>query len=80
MSADPALKTLHDALKKGRFDGAYYICGEDEFRKEDATKRLSAAAIEPAALKKCLERHCGSGRREGSITPNRDRGRLAPRG
>lgn len=48
MSADPALKTLHDALKRGRFDGAYYICGEDEFRKEDATKKLSAAAIEPA--------------------------------
>lgn len=48
MSADPALKTLHDALKKGRFDGAYYICGEDEFRKEDATRKLSVAAIEPA--------------------------------
>ena len=48
MSADPALKTLHEALKKGRFDGAYYICGEDEFRKEDATKRLVAAGIEPA--------------------------------
>ncbi len=48
MSADPALKTLHDALKKGRFDGVYYICGEDEFRKEDATRKLSAAAVEPA--------------------------------
>jgi DNA polymerase-3 subunit delta len=48
MSADPALKTLHDALKKGRFDGAYYICGEDEFRKEDATRKLTAAATEPA--------------------------------
>lgn len=48
MSADPALKTLHDALRKGRFDGAYYICGEDEFRKEDAARKLSAAAIEPA--------------------------------
>jgi DNA polymerase-3 subunit delta len=48
MSADPALKTLHDALKRGRFDGAYYICGEDEFRKEDATRKLSTAAIEPA--------------------------------
>jgi DNA polymerase-3 subunit delta len=48
MSVDPALKTLHEALKKGRFDGAYYICGEDEFRKEDATRRLAAAAVEPA--------------------------------
>jgi DNA polymerase-3 subunit delta len=48
MSADAALKTLHDALKRGTFDGAYYICGEDDFQKEDAMKRLVAAAIEPA--------------------------------
>ena len=48
MSADAALKTLQDALKRGSFDGAYYICGEDEFRKEDAMKKLTAAAIDPA--------------------------------
>jgi DNA polymerase-3 subunit delta len=48
MSADAALKTLHDALKGGTFDGAYYICGEDDFQKEDAMKRLVTAAIEPA--------------------------------
>ena len=48
MSADFALKTLHDTLKRGSFDGAYYICGEDDYRKEDAMKKLVAAAIEPA--------------------------------
>lgn len=48
MSADTALKTLRDALKRGTFDGAYYICGEDEFQKEDAMKQLIGAAMEPA--------------------------------
>ena len=48
MSANTALKTLRDALKRGTFDGAYYICGEDDFQKEDAMKQLIAAAIEPA--------------------------------
>ena len=48
MSANTALKTLRDALKRGTFDGAYYICGEDDFQKEDAMKQLIAAAVEPA--------------------------------
>ena len=43
-----ALKTMRDALKRGTFDGAYYICGEDDFQKEDAMRQLIAAAIEPA--------------------------------
>jgi DNA polymerase-3 subunit delta len=47
MSATSALKTLRDALKRGTFDGAYYICGEDDFQKEDAMKQLVSAAIEP---------------------------------
>jgi DNA polymerase-3 subunit delta len=38
---------MRDALKRGVFDGAYYICGEDEFQKEDAMRQLIAAAIEP---------------------------------
>jgi len=38
---------MRDALKRGVFDGAYYICGEDEFQKEDAMRQLTAAAIEP---------------------------------
>lgn len=47
MSAN-ALKTLRDALKRGTFDGAYYVCGEDDFQKEDAVKQLVDAATEPA--------------------------------
>ena len=46
MSAS-ALKIMRDTLKRGVFDGAYYICGEDDFQKEDAMKQLIAAAIEP---------------------------------
>ena len=48
MSANTALKTLRDALKRGSFDGAYYVYGEDDFQKDDAVKQLVEAAIEPA--------------------------------
>ncbi len=48
MSATAALKTLRDALKRGTFDGAYYVCGEDDFQKDDAVKQLVEAAVEPA--------------------------------
>ena len=48
MSATAALKTLRDTLKRGTFDGAYYIHGEDDFQKDDAVKQLVDAAIEPA--------------------------------
>jgi DNA polymerase-3 subunit delta len=46
--SDTARKTLNDALKRETFDGAYYICGEDDFQKDDALKKLIAAATEPA--------------------------------
>ena len=42
-----AEKTLREALKRGTFDGAYYICGEDDFQREDAMKQLIEKAIEP---------------------------------
>ena len=48
MSVNSALKTLRDALKRGTFDGAYYVCGEDDFQKDDAVKQLVDAAVEPA--------------------------------
>ena len=48
MSAATALKTLRDALKRGTFDGVYYVYGEDDFQKEDAVKQLAEAAVEPA--------------------------------
>lgn len=43
-----ALKTLRETLKRGSQAGVYYICGEDDFQKEDATKALISAAIDPA--------------------------------
>ena len=48
MSATQALKTLRDALKRGTFDGAYYVSGEDDFQKDDAVRQLVEAAVEPA--------------------------------
>lgn len=42
-----ALKTLRDILKGDTFDGAYYVCGEDDFQKEDAMRRLIAAIVDP---------------------------------
>lgn len=46
--SDTALKSLRETVKRGSFDAAYYICGEDAFQKESATKQLVAAALEPA--------------------------------
>jgi DNA polymerase III subunit delta len=48
VSANTALKTLRDALKRGTFDGAYYVHGEDDFQKDDAVRQLVDAAVEPA--------------------------------
>jgi DNA polymerase-3 subunit delta len=45
MPADAA-KTLVQILKRKTFDGAYYICGEDDFQKEDATKSLITAGLD----------------------------------
>ena len=43
-----ALKTLRETLKRGSQGGAYYICGEDDFQKEDATKALINSAVDPS--------------------------------
>jgi len=48
MATDAALKTLRDAVKNRRFDGAYYVYGDDEYRKDDAVKQLIDAAVDPA--------------------------------
>jgi DNA polymerase III subunit delta len=42
------LKTLKDTLKRNSFDDAYYVCGEDDFQKEGATRQLISAALNPA--------------------------------
>jgi DNA polymerase-3 subunit delta len=44
--APSSLKTLRDAVKRGSFDHAYYITGEDEFQKEDAVRQLIEAALD----------------------------------
>ena len=46
--ADDAAKVLTQILKRKSLDGAYYICGDDEFQKEDATRKLIAAGLDPA--------------------------------
>ena len=48
MSAS-SLKTVRDAVKRGSFDAAYYISGEDEFQKEDAVRQLVNGALDPQA-------------------------------
>lgn len=42
-----AVKTLAQILKRNSLDGAYYICGEDDFQKESAMKKLITAALDP---------------------------------
>jgi DNA polymerase-3 subunit delta len=43
-----ALKSLGEIVKRRLFDPAYYVCGEDDFQKEDAMKQLIGAAVDPA--------------------------------
>lgn len=46
MAANDPLKTLRDTLKKGTLGTVYYICGEDDFQKEDAMKQLIAGVVD----------------------------------
>lgn len=48
MSAS-SLKTLHNALKRRAFDGAYYISGDDDYQKDDAVRQLIEAVLEPGS-------------------------------
>lgn len=43
-----AVKTLAQILKRDSLEGAYYICGEDDFQKESAMKKLITAALDPS--------------------------------
>lgn len=45
--SNAALKSLRDVLKRQSFDAAYYICGEDDFQKDQAMRQLIAAAVDP---------------------------------
>jgi DNA polymerase III subunit delta len=44
-----SLKTLRDTIKRGSFDGVYYVIGEDDYQKEDAIRQLVDAAVEANA-------------------------------
>jgi DNA polymerase III subunit delta len=46
--ASPAERLLQRAIKERSFAPAYYFYGEEELLKEDAVRRLLAAAIDPA--------------------------------
>ena len=46
--SDAGLKILTDALKRKSFDAAYYFCGEDEYQKEGAIRKLLESTLEPA--------------------------------
>jgi DNA polymerase-3 subunit delta len=41
-------KALHAALKKGVFDPVYYLFGEDDFLKEQMSRALANAAVDPS--------------------------------
>jgi DNA polymerase-3 subunit delta len=43
-----ALQTVRDAIKRGKFEPAYYVVGDDEYQKEDAVRQLQIAALDPA--------------------------------
>lgn len=43
-----ALQTVRDAIKRGQFEPAYYVVGDDDYQKEDAVKQLQLAALDPA--------------------------------
>jgi DNA polymerase-3 subunit delta len=55
-----ALQTVRDAIKRGAFEPAYYIFGEDDFQKEDAVKQLQLAALDPGTRDFNLETRRGS--------------------
>jgi DNA polymerase III subunit delta len=59
MSVSP-LKVLRDAVKSQRFDGAYYVAGEDGFQAEDAVKQLVNSASDPATRDFNLDMRRGS--------------------
>ena len=48
MSSQAQERALHQAIRERTFAPVYYLHGEDDFLKEDAVKRLLAAAVDPA--------------------------------
>lgn len=55
-----ALQTVRDAIKRGSFEPAYYIFGEDDFQKEDAVRQLQFAALDSSTREFNLESRRGA--------------------
>lgn len=62
-----ALQTVRDAIKRGSFEPAYYIFGEDDFQKEDAVKQLQLAALDSATRDFNLESRRGADLDSGEL-------------
>ncbi|MEX2179818.1 MAG: DNA polymerase III subunit delta [Gemmatimonadaceae bacterium] len=54
------MKALSQAIKERQFSPAYYLHGEDEYRKEDALRRLLNAAVDPATRDFNLDQRTGA--------------------
>ena len=47
MTSSKAEKLLGDAIKTGRFEPVYCLCGENEFRKDEAVRQIINRATDP---------------------------------
>ncbi|HYC49546.1 MAG TPA: DNA polymerase III subunit delta [Gemmatimonadaceae bacterium] len=54
------MKALHVAVQKQQFDPAYYLHGEEEFRKEEALRYLVDGAVDPSTRDFNLDQRKGS--------------------
>jgi DNA polymerase-3 subunit delta len=54
------MKALHTAVQKQQFDPAYYLHGEEEFRKEEALRYLVDGAVDPATRDFNLDQRKGA--------------------
>ena len=54
------MKALQSAVQKKQFDPAYYLHGEEEFRKEDAIRYLIDHAVDPATRDFNLDQRRGA--------------------
>ncbi len=43
-----AVRALHSAMERGSYDPAYYLFGDDEYRKDALVRALTEALVEPA--------------------------------
>lgn len=59
--ARDALNALRKSIKEGRFDRAYYLYGDEEYRKDEALRALIAGAVEATTRDFNLDQMRGSG-------------------